>query len=56
MARGGAFFNASSTRWMQGSLNERTVDSILGYMAAVPTWAHHGAAYGMGDISNNGSG
>lgn len=38
---------------MHGELNSRTVDSILGYMGSVPTWAHHGAAYGMGDFSNN---
>ena len=24
-----------------------------GYMTSVPTWAYHGAAYGMGDFSNN---
>jgi hypothetical protein len=39
---------------MHGELNKRTVDSILGYMAALPTWTHHGSAYGMGDFSNNG--
>ena len=38
---------------MHGELNGRTVDSILGYMQALPTWAHNGAAYGMGDFSNN---
>ena len=49
----GAVFNASDSGWMHGELNARTVDSILGYMAALPTWAYHGAAYGMGDFSNN---
>ena len=49
----GAEFNASDAGWMHGELNGRTVDSILGYMASLPTWAFHGAAYGMGDFSNN---
>ena len=49
----GAFFNASYAGWMHGDLNGRTVDSILGYMSSLPTWAFHGAAYGMGDFSNN---
>jgi hypothetical protein len=49
----GAFFNASSAEWMQGNLEERTVNSIIAYMASLPTWAYHGAAYGMGDMSNN---
>lgn len=39
---------------MHGNLNQRTVDSILGYMSSVPTFAHDGAAYGMGDFSNGG--
>lgn len=38
---------------MHGELSGRTVDSILGYMGVSPTWAYHGAAYGMGDFSNN---
>jgi hypothetical protein len=50
----GAWFDASDDGWMHGELNDRTVDSILAYMAPVPTWAHSGAAYGMGDFSNNG--
>ena len=29
------------------------IGPIVGYMAALPTWAYHGAAYGMGDFSNN---
>ena len=49
----GAYFNASDDGWMHGNLNLRTVDSILGYMSALPTWTHHGSAYGMGDFSNN---
>ena len=49
----GAYFNASDDGWMHGELNARTVDSILGYMSAVPTWTHSGSAYGMGDFSNN---
>jgi hypothetical protein len=48
----GAEFNASDAGWMHGELNGRTVDSILGYMSSLPTWAFHGAAYGMGDFSN----
>ena len=53
MAIWGAEFNASDAGWMHGELNGRTVDSILGYMSSLPTWAFHGAAYGMGDFSNN---
>jgi len=49
----GAHFNASDAGWMHGELNGRLVDSILGYMAYVPTFAHSGSAYGMGDFSNN---
>ena len=49
----GAYFNSSDAGWMHGELNGRTVDSILGYTAVLPTWAHSGAAYGMGDFSNN---
>ena len=45
----GAFFNASSDGWQRGELNNRMVDSILGYMGAVPTWAYHGAAVGFCD-------
>ena len=52
MAIWGAEFNASDAGWMHGELNGRTVDSILGYMSSLPTWAFHGAAYGMGDFSN----
>jgi hypothetical protein len=49
----GAYFNASDDGWMHGDLNERTVDGILGYMGAPATFAFAGAAYGMGDFSNN---
>jgi Family of unknown function (DUF5695) len=49
----GMYFNASSDLWMQGNLNERTVNFILAFMSSVPTFAYHGAAYGMGDFSNN---
>ena len=49
----GAEFNASDAGWQHGELNGRTVDSILGYMSSLPTWAFHGSAYGMGDFSNN---
>jgi hypothetical protein len=38
---------------MHGELNARTVDGILGYMGAPATFAFAGAAYGMGDFSNN---
>ena len=49
----GAFFNLSDAGWMHGELAGRTVDSILAYMATLPTFAHDGAAYGMCDMSNN---
>ena len=49
----GAYFNATDPGWMHGELNERTVDGILGYMGAPATFAFAGAAYGMGDFSNN---
>lgn len=48
----GAYFNAFDPGWQHGDLNARTVDSILGYMAANPTWVFNGAAYGMCDFSN----
>ena len=49
----GAYFNATDAGWMHGDLNSRTVDSILGYMGSPATFAFAGAAYGMGDFSNN---
>lgn len=49
----GAWFDATSPLWMQGDLNARTVDSILGYTGAPPTFAFSGSSYGMCDFSNN---
>lgn len=49
----GAYFNATSTDPAFGNLNARAVDAILAYMPSQPVWALHGAAYGMGDFSNN---
>lgn len=32
----------------------RTLDSVLGYMRAIPNWAWHGGARSIGDLGNNG--
>lgn len=49
----GSYFNSTDNGWMHGSLNARTVGSILGYTQVLPTFAFSGSSYGMGDMSNN---
>lgn len=47
----GAYFNASSAGL--GELEDRVCNAILAYDPLVPHWVYAGAAFGMGDFSNN---
>jgi hypothetical protein len=49
----GAYFNATSPDPAFGELSARTTDAILAFMPSQPVYALHGAAYGMGDVTNN---